>query len=374
MIRTNRRIRDLFTAIAALALVGIMLALLVSPAQAAGPTVPTELRASALWVGMMDVEWSAVSEADSYQLQLWSDAANRWKDLPTDGVEVAYYGAGAIVRGLPESSTSWYRVRAVNSHGASDWSEFLAVDMTGGPTAWADVPEPTNVAATGAPVISGDLQIADILTVDTSGIADANGLERVEFRYQWLANDGGTYSEIDGSTEPAYILTRKEAGKNVRVRVSFTDRHGFAESATSAATEPVPIPENSVAKGAPLITGRHRVHGTLTADTSGIVDADGLENVAYSYQWLSSRDTEIEGATSSTYSLQTADEGKTIRVRVSFTDDAGIEETLTSAATATVSTTVPGIPRSVAAEPAATGRLEVTWQAPESDGGSEVTG
>ena len=307
MIRTNRRIRDLFTAIAALALVGIMLALIVSPAQAAGPTVPTELRASALWVGMMDVEWSAVSEADSYQLQLWSDAANRWKDLPTDGVEVAYYGAGAIVRGLPESSTSWYRVRAVNSHGASDWSEFLAVDMTGGPTAWADVPEPTNVAATGAPVISGDLQVADILTVDTSGITDANGLERVEFRYQWLANDGGTYSEIDGATEPAYILTRKEAGKTVRVRVSFTDRHGFAESATSAATEPVPIPENSVAKGAPLITGRPWVRGTLIVDTSGVDDENGLDNVVFSYQWIrvdGTTDTEIDGATESTYRLR----------------------------------------------------------------------
>ena len=336
MIRTNRRIRDLFTAIAALALVGIMLALLVSPAQAAGPTVPTELRATALWAGIIDVQWSAVSEADSYQLQLWSDAASRWKDLPTDGVEVAYYGAGAIVRGLPESSTSWYRVRAVNSHGASGWSEFLIAAETDGPTAWSDVPEPTNVAATGAPAISGDLQVDGTLTVDTSGMADANGLERVEFRYQWLANDGGTYSEIDGATEPAYILTRKEAGKTVRVRVSFTDRHGFAESATSAATEPVPIPEIRGAKGAPLISGRPWVHGTLTADTSGIVDADGLENVAYSYQWLSSRDTEIEGAASSTYSLQTADQGKTIRVRVSFTDDAGNDESLTSAATDTV--------------------------------------
>ena len=35
---------------------------------------------------------------------------------------------------------------------------------------------------------------------------------------------------------------------------------------------------------------------TLTADTSGISYADGLTNVAYSYQWLSSRDTEIDGA------------------------------------------------------------------------------
>ena len=72
---------------------------------------------------------------------------------------------------------------------------------------------------------------------------------------------------------------------------------------------------------------------TLTADTSGISDADGLTNVAYSYQWLSSRDTEIDGATSSTYTPQASDNGKTIKVQVTFTDDAGNEESLTSAAT-----------------------------------------
>ena len=61
----------------------------------------------------------------------------------------------------------------------------------------------------------------------------------------------------------------------------------------------------------------------LTVNTSGIADDEGLTGVAYSYQWLSSRDTEIDGATSSTYTLQASDEGKVIAVRVSFTDDAG---------------------------------------------------
>ena len=37
---------------------------------------------------------------------------------------------------------------------------------------------------------------------------------------------------------------------------------------------------------------------TLTADTSGISDADGLTDVTYSCQWLAD-DTEIDGATSS---------------------------------------------------------------------------
>ena len=47
-------------------------------------------------------------------------------------------------------------------------------------------------------------------------------------------------------------------------------------------------------------------------------------------------DSDISGATGSAYTLADADEGKTVKVRVSFTDDGGNEETLTSAATEAV--------------------------------------
>ena len=93
---------------------------------------------------------------------------------------------------------------------------------------------------------------------------------------------------------------------------------------------------NTPATGAPTISGTAQVGQTLTADTTGIADTDGLTNVSYSYQWLSSRDTEIEGATSSTYTLQASHNDKVIKVRVTFTDDAGNDESLTSAGTATV--------------------------------------
>ena len=93
---------------------------------------------------------------------------------------------------------------------------------------------------------------------------------------------------------------------------------------------------NSVAAGAPSISGTAQVGETLTADTSGISDANGLDNVDYSYQWLSNRDAEIDGAMSSTYTLQASDNGKAIKVRVTFADDAGSEESLTSPGTAAV--------------------------------------
>ena len=127
------------------------------------------------------------------------------------------------------------------------------------------------------------------------------------------------------------------------------------------------------ATGAPMIWGAAQVGQTLRADTYGVSDADGLTIVTYSYQWLAD-DTEITGATSDGYLIKPADVGKTIKVRVTFTDDAGNDESLTSGKTATVWPTAPDRPRSVAADPAGTGELSVTWQEPASNGGAEITG
>ena len=92
---------------------------------------------------------------------------------------------------------------------------------------------------------------------------------------------------------------------------------------------------NSPATGAPTNSGTAQVGGTLTADTSGVADDDGLTNAAFSYQWQADG-ADISGATASTYTLADADKGAAISVTVSFTDDAGNEESLTSAATAAV--------------------------------------
>ena len=95
---------------------------------------------------------------------------------------------------------------------------------------------------------------------------------------------------------------------------------------------------NTAATGVPTITGTAQVGETLTAVTTGIMDADGLTSPTYTYQWIrvDGSEADIASANSSTYTLDAADLGKTIKVKVSFTDDASNTETLTSAATATV--------------------------------------
>ena len=86
---------------------------------------------------------------------------------------------------------------------------------------------------------------------------------------------------------------------------------------------------NSPATGGPGITGTVQAGETLTATTDGIEDEDGLTGAVFAYQWVRS-DTDIEGAASSNYTVTGDDEGKPIQVRVTFTDDAGNAESLTS--------------------------------------------
>ena len=226
--------------------------------------------------------------------------------------------------------------------------------------------------ATGTPTISGTAQVGETLTADTSDIADANGLSGATFSYQWVANDGNSDTDITGATDSTYTLAAADEGKTIKVKVSFTDDADNEETLTSAATDAVAAAPaaNSPATGTPTISGTAQVGETLTANTSGISDADGLENVSFSYQWLAD-DAEIAGATGLTYTLVAdTDEGKAITVQVSFTDDAGNGETLTSAATDAVAAAEPSEPPAKPKGLSATashGSVTLTWDDPGDD-------
>ena len=116
---------------------------------------------------------------------------------------------------------------------------------------------------------------------------------------------------------------------------SCADRGEGGAGCATAAVRAAALASNNPATGAPTISGTAQVGETLTADKSGIADADGLANATFNYQWLAD-DTDIAGATGSTYTLTDSEESKAIKVKVSFTDDADNEETLTSAATVAV--------------------------------------
>ncbi|MXY79956.1 MAG: hypothetical protein F4Y94_09795, partial [Chloroflexi bacterium] len=91
---------------------------------------------------------------------------------------------------------------------------------------------------------------------------------------------------------------------------------------------------NTEATGLPGISGTARVGEELTAKTNTIEDEDGLEDATFAYQWLA--DGEAIGASGRTYTVGDGYVGVVLSVRVTFTDDAGNEETLTSEPTAEV--------------------------------------
>ena len=188
----------------------------------------------------------------------------------------------------------------------------------------------SNTPAAGAPTITGTVRVGETLTSTTTDISDSDGLNKATFTYQWLADD----ADITDATGSTYALVAADEGKTVKVRITFTDDAGNDESLTSAPTATVTA-SNTPATGEPTITGTAQVGETLTANTTGIADSDGLNNATFTYQWLAD-DTDITDATGSTYTLAAADEEKTVKVRLSFTDDRGHQETVTSTATAAV--------------------------------------
>ena len=173
------------------------------------------------------------------------------------------------------------------------------------------------------------------------------------YKVQWKeASDSwdnpADVSEETDSPSPAtketlfHSIRGLTGGVEYHVRVIATNTVGDSEPSEVVSGTPTPLPAagqniaaNSPAKGAPSIEGTPEVGQTLSAVTTDITDDDGLQDVVFSYQWLAD-DVEISGADGATYILTSDDLGKAINVRVDFTDNAGNEESLTSAPTAAV--------------------------------------
>ena len=274
---------------------------------------------------------------------LWSYVPNRDLRLaftnPFDDAEGHQLIVGDLTLAFPEgssgeSSFKWTGVEI-------DWEDGQTIAVSIVRTSGLEQPA-ANTTATGAPTITGNVQVDVTLTANTSNISDDDGLDDVSYSYQWIRSDNGGNANIAGATASTYPLVFEDQGRTIKVQVSFTDDAENQETLTSVATVPVIAAPNRTATGAPAISGNPRVRETLTATASDIADEDQLTRVFYKYQWLAN-DVDIQGATSPTYILADEDTGKTIKVRVSFTDDRNNQESRTSAATTAVTATVPTI-------------------------------
>ena len=125
-----------------------------------------------------------------------------------------------------------------------------------------------NIPATGAPTITGTVEVGQTLTAVTTGIMDANGLTGVTYDYQWIRVNG-TDAAIGLATSSTYLLVAADLGKTIKVEVGFRDADGYLEMLTSAATAVV-APDTSCA--APDLAGRERIWtGTVTVGQRTVV-------------------------------------------------------------------------------------------------------
>ena len=149
-----------------------------------------------------------------------------------------------------------------------------------------------------------------------------------------LSGTNVTTSQVILAATISSLTYTPPANANGAAYASFTFKvnDGTDDSAVASTMTINVTAVNDLPSGKPTITGTATVGQDLTASTSGISDVDGLSGVTYSYQWVrvDGSDSDISGATSSTYTLQTADNGKKVKVKVSFTDQGSTAETVTS--------------------------------------------
>ena len=176
---------------------------------------------------------------------------------------------------------------------------------------------------TGGPSMTGTAQDDSVLTANPGGWS---GTPTLIYGYEWRRCDaaGGNCADIPGATGTTYRLTPDDVGSRVRVQVIVSNDAGSSDPATSNATAVV-TQEPPTNLTLPTVTGVAEEGETLT---STLGTWDGTLPLAYARQWrrcdaTGSSCVDIAGATGAAYTLASADVGRTIRVSVRASNDAG---------------------------------------------------
>ena len=270
---------------------------------------------------------SAITDPDGPTILKFDDY--QWQSAGADGMYADIAGATSGMFTLVEAQDGQTVRVTVSYTDAGNTKETL----TSAPTAAVSA---MNTAPMGdAPTIGGTPRQNEVLTVLVNTITDDDGLGT--FTYQWQAATAvaGSYYNIMGATTQTLLLTQAQVGKFVRAIVSYVDDGGTLETRTSVATTAAVMNVDDKPTGRATISGIAAQGQILAVDTGTINDADGPDTLTFTYQWQAG-DTDIDDATASTFVLTQAQVGATITVVVSYTDDGGMTETLTPAATSAV--------------------------------------
>jgi hypothetical protein len=215
----------------------------------------------------------------------------------------------------------------------------LAALLPAGSSATAQAPPQVS----GQPRISGSTVEGSVLTASQGSFT---GTGPFNYTYRWLrcpSTGGGGNGEgcvaISGATFRRYTLRHADVGHRLRVRVTAANSEGSASGVSNASA----IVRSAAAAGparntaAPTISGSPQVGQTLTANNGTWT---GAQPITYTYHWRrcdanGASCADISGATGKTYVLTSADQGATLRVRVTGRNARGSSST-TSAPTGVV--------------------------------------
>ena len=95
-------------------------------------TAPNQPEGQWTGPGAVSLDWNDVPSATSYAVRVWQ--VDAWTELSADasvkGISITFNGSSATVSGLP-TDYEWYyfQVSATNDAGASDWSDYNAIEV-----------------------------------------------------------------------------------------------------------------------------------------------------------------------------------------------------------------------------------------------------
>ena len=193
-----------------------------------------------------------------------------------------------------------------------------------------------NDKPTGAARLIGSPVEDSALVVDTSSIADEDGIGGFDISWQ-RSTTKSSWEAYPQAQDEVLRLGQNQVGYSYRAVVSYIDSQGTREVLYTNPSETIDNLDDPV-QGEVVIVGKPREGVTLRALSDSLSDEDGIASISIS--WETSKDgrnwTSVNSLSGPILALNQSLVGSQVRSRVAVVDNFGIETILYSQATRTV--------------------------------------